>query len=240
VEVQLTSLFGMGKIILHTVVLFFLLKIRMEPLLSLRAMINLLSKGASDLSHRAAIKSHDEFGELARDLNLFLDRIDHVVMDLGSILTKVVALNQRLSQVQTQMLNEYRQVESQLKTTTRHFFDAHNITPRDPTPWLNAMTLALASLRSLADEKGRPASLQTRLERCVIDLDTVVEAPGKESQPDGTGQQLLELSQRFHNFSHFISEMAVLEEKMGEIAEEGRILLDRLRSMETERDIQPA
>lgn len=240
VEVQLTSLFGMGKIILHTVVLFFLLKVRMEPLLSLRAVITLLSKGASDLSHRAAIKSHDEFGELARDLNLFLDRIDHVVMDLGSILTKVVALNQRLSQVQTQMFNEYRQVESQLKTTTKHFFDSHNITPRNPTPWLNAMTLALASLRSLADEKGLPASLQKRLERCVIDLDTVVEAPGKESQPNGTGQQLLELSQRFHNFSHFISEMAVLDEKMGEIAEEGRILLDRLRSMETERDIQPA
>jgi hypothetical protein len=32
-EVQLASLLGMSKIILHTVVLFFLLKVRMEPLL---------------------------------------------------------------------------------------------------------------------------------------------------------------------------------------------------------------
>jgi len=71
-EVQLASLLGMSKIILHTIVLFFLLKVRMEPLLSLRSMISLLAKGASDLSHRAAVKSHDEFGELVRDMNLFL------------------------------------------------------------------------------------------------------------------------------------------------------------------------
>ena len=94
-EVQLTSLVGMGKIILHTVVLFFLLKVRMEPLLSLRSTITLLARRSSDLSHRATINSQDEFGELARDLNLFLDRIDHDIQDLGSILTKVVALNER-------------------------------------------------------------------------------------------------------------------------------------------------
>ncbi len=36
-EVDLTATLGMGKVFLHTIVLFFLLKVRMEPLISLRS-----------------------------------------------------------------------------------------------------------------------------------------------------------------------------------------------------------
>ena len=192
-------------------------------------MITLLAKGASDLSHRAAIKSHDEFGELARDLNLFLDRIDHVVEDLGSILTKVMALNHRLNQVQTQMQDEYEQAESQLQAATGQLFDTRSRTVAENTRWLNAMTLAMTSLQSLAAEMNLPEPLQKNLQRCAIDLETLVEYAQSDPQKEGTGQQLVELAQRFQNFSHFMAEMAVLEEKMSEIAEEGQVLLNRLR-----------
>lgn len=225
-EVQLASLLGMGKIILHTVVLFFLLKIRMEPLLSLRAMISLLAKGASDLSHRAAVKSHDEFGELARDLNLFLDRIDHVVEDLGSILTRIGALNQRLNQVHTQMLDEYHLAASHVQSCIKQHLDRG-----DSSPWLNAMSLTLATLQSMAAEKALPEPVQRRLADCLDDLQPIVQNARREAR-DGTGNPLVTLAERFHSFSHFMREMAVLEEKMAEIAGEGRTLLERLRSTE--------
>lgn len=54
-EVRLTATLGMGKVFLHTIVLFFLLKVRMEPLISLRSVIAQLAKAGSDLSHRAKV-----------------------------------------------------------------------------------------------------------------------------------------------------------------------------------------
>jgi methyl-accepting chemotaxis protein len=231
-EVQLTSLVGMGKIILHTVVLFFLLKVRMEPLLSLRSTITLLARRSSDLSHRAAINSQDEFGELARDLNLFLDRIDHDIQDLGSILTKVAALNERLTQVQRQMVGEYDEAEQRLRETTKQLFDGGLRWEELPTEWVGALSLGLASLRSLSVEKGLPEALQQKLDHSSNDLNALIDQ-GRASpqQRQLTGKQLIELSHRFHEISHFISEMAVLDEKMREIAEEGQSLLGRLRKM---------
>jgi len=231
-EVQLASLLGMSKIILHTIVLFFLLKVRMEPLLSLRSMVTLLAKGASDLTHRAPVRSHDEFGELARDMNLFLDRIDHVVEDLGSILTKVVALNHSLNQVQNQMLDEHRAAEVVLQAITRQLFDTDAATPVASAQWLNAMTLAAASLQSLAAEKGLTESVQCTLEQCLEDLRAVSGAQQNDLPQSRASGHLIELTQRFQNLSHFMTEMATLEEKMDEITERGQVLLDRLRSVD--------
>ncbi len=49
-----------------------------------------------DLSPRAKVNAADEFGELAQDLNHFLDRISVVVTDLDQILSRVVEVGGRL------------------------------------------------------------------------------------------------------------------------------------------------
>ena len=90
-EVRLTAGALSLKILAHTIVLLLLLKVRMEPLLSLRTTVAALAKGVMDLSPRASVKTEDEFGELAQDLNHFLDRISLIVHDLDKILSEVVA-----------------------------------------------------------------------------------------------------------------------------------------------------
>ena len=70
---------------------------RMAPLLSLRNTVSRLARGLIDLSPRAKVNGADEFGELAQDLNYFLDRINLVVTDLDQILNKVVDASGRLS-----------------------------------------------------------------------------------------------------------------------------------------------
>jgi len=95
-EVKLTAGALSIKILLHTILLFFLLKVRMEPLLSLRSTVSRLARGLMDLSPRAKVNGRDEFGELAQDLNYFLDRINVVVNDLEEILNKVVDASGRL------------------------------------------------------------------------------------------------------------------------------------------------
>ena len=95
-EVRLTAGALSLKILVHTILLFFLLKVRMAPLLSLRSTVSGLARGVMDLSPRAKVNGADEFGELAQDLNHFLDRITVVVTDLDQILSKVVDAGGRL------------------------------------------------------------------------------------------------------------------------------------------------
>ena len=95
-EVKLTAGSLSLKILVHTILLFFLLKVRMAPLLSLRSTVSRLARGVMDLSPRAKVNGADEFGELAQDLNHFLDRINVVVTDLDQILSKVVDAGGRL------------------------------------------------------------------------------------------------------------------------------------------------
>jgi methyl-accepting chemotaxis protein len=95
-EVKLTAGALSLKILVHTILLFFLLKVRMAPLLSLRSTVSRLARGLMDLSPRAKVNGADEFGELAQDLNHFLDRINVVVTDLDQILNKVVDASGRL------------------------------------------------------------------------------------------------------------------------------------------------
>ncbi|MBC7942336.1 MAG: methyl-accepting chemotaxis protein, partial [Chitinophagaceae bacterium] len=95
-EARLTAGALSLKILAHTVVLFLLLKVRMEPLMALRGTVAGLARGVMDLSPRAAARTADEFGELAQDLNHFLDRIAQVVDDLDRILGEVVTVGTRL------------------------------------------------------------------------------------------------------------------------------------------------
>ncbi|MDX1675393.1 MAG: HAMP domain-containing protein, partial [Longimicrobiales bacterium] len=74
-QVRLSATVSAAKIIIHVTIVFFLLRTLMEPLLSLRGAVARLADGSGGLRTRAEVRSSDEFGELAHDLNAFLDRI---------------------------------------------------------------------------------------------------------------------------------------------------------------------
>ena len=92
-DVKLTLGLALGKITLHSILLFLILRARMEPLLRLRSVVSTLSKAYTDLGQRAEVRTSDEFGVLARDLNVFLDRIETLLGELGKVLSKVVNVN---------------------------------------------------------------------------------------------------------------------------------------------------
>jgi hypothetical protein len=96
-EVKMTAGVLSINILIHTLVLFLLLKIRMQPLLALRSTVSSLARGLVDISPRTFVKSEDEFGDLAIDLNHFLDRITLVIKDLDIILSEVLTVGDRLN-----------------------------------------------------------------------------------------------------------------------------------------------
>ena len=99
-DARLTLGLAMGKIVLHSFLLFLILRARMEPLLGLRSVVSNLARAYGGPNHRAEIRTADEFGALARDLNVFLDRINRLVGELDDVMRKVVAVNDDIIGVQ--------------------------------------------------------------------------------------------------------------------------------------------
>ncbi|MFB9150532.1 HAMP domain-containing protein [Roseovarius ramblicola] len=126
-DMRLTGLLSLGKIVLHSVLLFLILRARLEPLLGLRAVVSRLARAYGGLTHRAEIRTADEFGVLARDLNLFLDRVCRLMEELDEVLQRVVTVNADILAIQGDLVEDLRAVvsnaEAQIETSERVFAD---------------------------------------------------------------------------------------------------------------------
>lgn len=219
------------KIVLHTIVLFLLLKIRMEPLVTLRATAASLAKGVMNLSHRAKVNSADEFGELASDLNHFLDRVKLIVHDLDRILSEVVSVGERLSTVNRELDN---QIDTLRETTEAD--RARDLHLRVKTQVVTAReTGAFDTVISTLDElvsrkvttEQDALELKQKIEKLRQSFETVTElvgqaVPDMESARAGATQYLV--------LSQSLREMALLEGSMQKVAESGRMLLKRIET----------
>jgi len=97
-EVRLTATLSLLNVVVHSVILFFLLRFLLDPLLTLRGTVARLAQGER-LTTRARVDSSDEFGELAHDLNTFLDRVEHILEDVRRQVVETVGVHGRLSEV---------------------------------------------------------------------------------------------------------------------------------------------
>jgi len=203
------------KILAHTIVLLLLLKVRMQPLLSLRSTVGSLAKGVMDLSPRATVKTADEFGELAGDLNHFLDRIALVVHDLDRILSEVLSVGERLG-------NTNRRLEQQLDTLREDAMRALSegaerglatrlAAAREAGAFDVLANQAQGSATALAELRNRFDTVLRTLEQAAP---TVLVA---DAQRDG-----------YQAFAESLREMAVLETQMQAVAETGQRVLQRL------------
>ena len=239
-EVRLTAGALSLKILVHTILLFLLLKVRMEPLLALRSTVSALAKGVIDLSPRAAVKSSDEFGELAQDLNHFLDRIAAVVRDLDRILSEVVAVGARLgalnrglerqvdgmrdASLQTQDAGAQRSLDTQ--RVAAHATGAFEALDRTLVQTLAAIgTQGPASAALAPALQEQLAGLRQHFAAVAGALQTL--APSVA----GSAAQRAEVQA----FALALREMALLEATMQKVAETGQHLLQQLSPGQADR-----
>jgi methyl-accepting chemotaxis protein len=232
-EVRLSAGALSVKALIHTIVLFLLLKVRMEPLLTLRATVAGLAKGVMDLSPRAAVKSDDEFGELAQDLNHFLDRIASLVQDLDRILSEVVSVGNRLGGLNRHL---ERQLDGLRDGSIRGFAQGaqqgaeRQLLAARESGAFAALKDTLAALIDAApgsDGLGpnRSAALRDQLERLGTSFDHIAAALKQQTPlPDATETQAAE----YQAFAQSLREMALLEATMQKVAESGQQVLHRL------------
>ncbi|MDT8340061.1 MAG: methyl-accepting chemotaxis protein [Longimicrobiales bacterium] len=153
-EARVTATLGMGNVLLHSLVLFLLLRVRMEPLLVLRATVGRLARGRLDLSHRAPIRSDDEFGALACDLNEFMDRLEHLVQDLDRVLREVDAVNTRVGQVSSVAHGQLTETRRSVQQALREVFQLRDRPVEEWPASLEGIGDTLADVNRVVQEDG--------------------------------------------------------------------------------------
>jgi methyl-accepting chemotaxis protein len=228
-EVRLTAGALSVKILVHTILLFLLLKVRMAPLLALRATVSSLARGVMDLSPRANVPSEDEFGELARDLNHFLDRIAQIVGDLDRILGEVLAVGERLGALNRHLERQLDGLRDaalrSIGTGAQRSLDTQLVAARES----GAFGVLAQTLDALAASGGVGAAASGTLRAQVAQLqgsfDAVSEALRTMAPPMAVAEAQ---SAEYQAFAQSLREMAVLEATMQKVAESGQQVLHRL------------
>lgn len=145
-EVQLAAGLAVGKIVMHSFLLFLILRARMQPLLRLRAEVSSLAKDYGALDHRAKIRTEDEFGVLARDLNIFLDRINRLISELNQVLQRVVTVNDDIVTVQGDLRSQIDRVVTGVRRLERDAMLAAKREPRLSNDWFTAIRASVQAL----------------------------------------------------------------------------------------------
>jgi methyl-accepting chemotaxis protein len=232
-EVRLTAAALSLKILAHTVVLLLLLRVRMAPLLALRSTVSNLAKGVMNLSPRAAVKTADEFGELAQDLNHFLDRITEIVRDLDKILGEVVSVGSRLGALNIHL---ERQLDGLRDSSLRNLavgaqrnLDFQLLVARESSALGARQQALMGTLDALLATGRLPVEAAAVLREQLAHLQSGVDAAGGGELDTASPLAVAESqSAEYQDFAQSLRAMALLEANMQKVAESGKQVLQRL------------
>ncbi len=226
-DVKLSGGLALGKIVLHSIMLFLLLRIRMEPLLKLRSVVSNLSKAYSDLDQRAEIRTSDEFGVLARDLNIFLDRISRLVSELDGVLRNVVTVNSDIVEVQESLRDRVDGVVSRSRKLERQAVKSTQVGPLLSSAWFDTAKDAIGDLDAALAQSGDIPKAGDLVEN----LRTIVSrAENQVVSGKVIFKELSVLGEEVQSFQTAITEMTRLEERMKGVIETGTHLVGRLQT----------
>ena len=218
------------NILIHTLVLFLLLKIRMQPLLNLRSTVSNLARGLVDISPRTNTNSEDEFGELATDLNHFLDRITLVVRDLDNILGEVLSVGDRLNVLTKQLNSQCLEMRGVLFPVDREGENGTKKLELVAAREAGAVGSIKGTALALTNKNGSKAKnlneefslLLSQLENAFTELHSGVRDMAESEKKRGKNLD------RYDLFLNALKEMALLEATMQRVAKNGRETLRRI------------
>jgi len=225
-EVRLAAGFAVGKIVLHSILLFLILRARMEPLLRLRSVVNNLSRAYGALNQRAEVRTEDEFGALARDLNIFLDRINRLIGELNQVLMRVVSVNDDIVTVQGDLRSQIDRVVSGVRRLERDAMMAAKREPRLSNDWFAAIRRSVQALDDRLVQAGDIPQAGELLEalRAVVG-----HAETQLATSEKVFEGLAAVGDETEHLKGAMAEMTRLEERMKTIIETGGTLVRRLQ-----------
>lgn len=225
-DVRLAAALSVGKIVLHSFLLFLILRARLEPLMELRSVVSNLARAYGTLDHRAEIRTSDEFGVLARDLNLFLDRITRIILELDAVLAKVVAANNDIIGVQGDLRRSIDTVVSGVRHLERDAMLSAKSEPRLSNEWFAAIRGQIAELDREISQSSKAVSATELLETL---RQVVSDAQAQIETSEAVFKKLANIGDQSETLKDSMLEMTRLEERLKGIIETCGGLVRRLR-----------
>ena len=225
-DVRLTAALSAGKILLHSFLLFLILRARLQPLMELRAVVSNLARAYGNIGHRAEIRTSDEFGVLARDLNLFLDRISRIVTELDTVLGRVVSANDDIIAIQSDLRRSVKKVVSDVRQVERDAMLSARREPRLSNEWFSAVRGQITELDAVLAEAGRAGGATELLETL---RQVVADAEAQIAANEMVFEKLASLGDESETLKDSILEMTRLEERLQGIIETCSALVRRLQ-----------
>jgi len=117
---QAIQLSVLGLIILGItlIIVIFGTRILMKPLDNLNRLVKHMAGSEADLRQRLEVKSHDEFGEVSANINLFIEKLHNIVKASKEISLENSAISEELSQTASQVEKNVEE-ESKIVLQTR-------------------------------------------------------------------------------------------------------------------------
>ncbi|MFK8079029.1 MAG: HAMP domain-containing protein [Granulosicoccus sp.] len=228
-DVRLTASLAAAKIVIHSMLLFLILRARMEPLLELRNVVSNLARAYGRLDYRAEIKTSDEFGVLAQDLNLFLDRITNIVGELDAVLNKVVVANDDIIAVQGTLRKTVDGLVSGIRQLERNAMLSAKQEPRLSNEWFDAVRGSIESLDDALVKIDHAASASELLGTL---RQVVSNAEAQTESSEVIFTKLADLGDQSETLKDSTLEMIRLEERLKSIIESCSTLVRKLKSAE--------
>ncbi|MFW5642312.1 MAG: HAMP domain-containing protein, partial [Roseicyclus sp.] len=225
-DVRLTAALSAGKILLHSFLLFLILRARLEPLMELRAVVSKLARAYGNIGHRAEIRTSDEFGVLARDLNLFLDRISRIVTELDAVLARVVTANDDIIAIQSDLRRSIEKVVSDVRQVEREAMLSARREPRLSNEWFSAVRGRIGELDAAVSQARGPDGAGDLLEAL---RQVVGDAEAQIAANEAVFEKLARLGDESETLKQSMLEMTRLEERLKGIIETCSALVRRLQ-----------
>lgn len=210
---------GLVEIVVGTLVVFLLLRARMEPVLSLRSVVSRMAKGELRLTERAPVKSADEFGELAFDLNQVLERICEATDEMGELLSDETATDTHISDNVSDAQTKLRTLRQHLRLAQRQCFPGpgeRNDADQGVEPSLGGRLRALGTVGSgTADGPGE-------LEEVLRQVETLA------TRHESLGREVAALSESADALGETLQRLGQLAERLRSLVKAERRLLRTL------------
>jgi hypothetical protein len=162
---------------------------------------------------------------LARDLNLFLDRVCRLMEELDEVLARVVAVNADIVKIQSDLRDRIDSLTGRIRRLERSAMLSAKAEPRLSQAWFDAARRAVSDL-----DTSRKGPAETDIGSVVEDLRAVVtNAEAQIETSERVFADLGELGDESEKLKRAMAEMIRLEERMEGIVETGSVLVQRIR-----------
>ena len=109
-------------ILMLVILVFIISKAVINPLEELNTKVSDLAKGEGDLTHRLDVKSDDEIGKIAHNINIFMEKLQTIMLNLHHSMDTAVDIVNKITS-DSQKVNDTIKIQDNLIVKTKKYTD---------------------------------------------------------------------------------------------------------------------